>query len=153
MCHSLVLQELGLTIVRISFGIIFTIFGYKKLISGSAVLAELGSAMGLFGITWGYFFWGCAAALTLLFGGASFALGFYTRITSIPLAWFLIVALYFHFQKNDPFDKWAFACLCLCIVTAIFVGGSGTYSLDHSMKKCAACKSEHFIAPAEMNEL
>ena len=140
--HSLLLQEIGLTIIRMSFGIIFAIIGYTKLISGSAKLTELGSSMGLFGITWGYFFWGCAAALTLFFGGTSFALGLYTRIAAIPLIWFLIVALYFHFQQNDPFTKWAFACMCMCIVTAFLIAGSGTYSLDHIIKKCSASKKE-----------
>lgn len=153
MCHSLILQELGLTVIRISFGIIFTIFGYNKLLSGSAHLTELGSAMGLFGITWGYLFWGYIAALTLLFGGASFALGLYTRLAALPLAWFLIVALYFHFQKNDPINKWAFACICLCIVAAIFMAGSGTYSIDHAMKKCSSCTTKHISNSTEMNEL
>lgn len=140
MCHSIVLQELGLTIIRMSFGVIFTIFGYTKLLSGSAKLTELGSAMGLFGIKWGYLFWGYAAALTLLFGGLAFVLGMYTRIASLPLLWFLIVALYFHFQRNDPFTQWAFASLCLCIVAAFFIAGSGTYSLDHAIEMCTACK-------------
>lgn len=142
MHYSLLLQEIGLTIIRIGFGVIFMVIGYTKLTSGSANITELGSAMGLFGITWGYFFWGCIAALTLFFGGASFALGLYTRIAAIPLICFLIVALYFHFNLNDPFTKWAFACMCLCIVVAFLIAGSGTYSLDHTIKKCSASKNE-----------
>lgn len=141
MCHSLVLQQLGLTLIRISFGVIFTIFGYNKLFSGSANLTQLGSAMGLFGITWGYLWWGYAAALTELFGGIAFALGLYTRIACIPLAWLLIVAIHFHLQNNDPFTKWAFACMCLCIVAGTFVAGSGMYSLDHMIKMCLACNN------------
>jgi len=142
MYHLPILQEVGLTIIRMSFGIIFAIIGYTKLLSGSENLTELGSAIGLFGIKWGYLFWGYIAALTLLLGGASFALGLYIRIASIPLVGFLIVALYFHLQKNDPFTKWAFASMCLSIVIAFFIAGSGKYSLDHIIKKCSPCKSE-----------
>ncbi len=142
MYHLPILQELGLTIIRMSFGIIFAIIGYTKLLSGSENLTELGSAIGLFGIKWGHLFWGYIAALTLFLAGASFALGLYIRIASIPLIGFLIVALYFHFNKNDPFTQWAFACMCLCIVVAFFVAGSGRYSLDHIIKKCSPCKNE-----------
>lgn len=136
MCHSPVLQELSLTLIRIGFGLTFIIFGYNKLISGTANLTEIGSAMGLFGITWGYLLWGYAAALTELCGGLAFALGLYTRVAALPLAWLLIVALHFHLSKNDPFMKWSFAALCLCIVTGFFVTGSGTYSIDCLMKRC-----------------
>lgn len=128
------LQLIGLTLIRIGFGIIFLIFGYNKLISGSIYLAELGSAMGLFGITWGYILWGYLAALTEIMGGLSFISGFYTRIATVPLAWLLIVAIRFHLEKNDPFSKWAFACLCLCVVIAFFISGSGIYSFDHMIK-------------------
>lgn len=139
MCHSPILPELGLTLIRIGLGIILTIFGYSKLMSGAANLTQIGSAIGLFGITWGYLWWGYAAALTELLGGLMFALGLYTRIACLPLAWLLIVAIRFHLQNNDPFTKWSFACICLCIVAALFVAGSGTYSLDHVIKMCSTC--------------
>ena len=141
MYYSPLLSEMGLTIIRVSFGIILTIFGFTKLISGTANLTQLGSAMGLFGITWGYLFWGYAAALTELCGGLSFALGFYTRLTAIPLAWLLIVAIRFLIKNNEPFTRWAFATLCLSITIAFFVSGDGKYSLDHVMKLCS-CKKE-----------
>jgi putative oxidoreductase len=146
MCHSPLLQELGLTIIRVGFGVIFTIFGYQKLISGAANLTQLGSAIGLFGITWGHLLWGYAAALTLLFGGLAFTLGLYVRIASLPLLWFLIVALYFHFQNNDPFVKWAFAAMSLCIVAAFFVAGGGTYSIDCAIKKCVTNSADQSAA-------
>lgn len=145
MYHSPMLQQLGLTIIRISLGVILTIFGYNKLISGSVNLTQIGSAMGLFGISWGYLWWGYAAALTELCGGIAFALGLYTRFACIPLACLLIVALHFHLQNNDPFIKWSFPALCLCIVAAIFVAGSGNYSVDNMIKICSACKTENTL--------
>ena len=144
MHYSPALQQIGFTFIRISFGVIFTIFGYNKLMSGSANLTQIGSAMGLFGITWGYLWWGYAAALTELCGGAAFALGLYTRLACIPLAWLLIVAIRFHLQNNDPFTKWSFACMCLCIVISFFIAGSGTYSVDHFINKPQSHNNHEF---------
>lgn len=139
MHHSPVLQQLGFTLIRISFGAIFLTFGYNKLMSGSENLTQIGSAMGFFGITWGYLFWGYLAALTELCGGISFMLGFGTRIVSLPLIWLLIVAIKFHFKNNDPFMKWSFAALCLCIVISYCIAGSGLYSVDHMLQTCSSC--------------
>lgn len=139
MHYSPALQHIGLALIRISFGIIFVIFGYNKLLSGTANLTQLGSAMGLFGITWGYLFWGYVAALTELCGGLAFVLGLCTRTASLPLAWLLIVAIRFHLQNNDPFTKWSFACMCLCIVVSYFITGSGIYSLDHFITSSTNC--------------
>ena len=131
MHESPALQQLGLAVIRISLGVVFLMFGYKKLISGSANITHIGSAMSLFGITRGYIFWGYLAALTELAGGLSFIIGFCTRIASIPLMWLLIVALRFHINNTDPFNAWAFPCTCLCIVIGFFIAGSGIYSADH----------------------
>jgi uncharacterized membrane protein YphA (DoxX/SURF4 family) len=109
----------------------FLIFGYKKLISGSANITQIGSAMGLFGITRGYMLWGYLAALTELCSGLALMVGFCTRIASLPLIWLLIVALRFHIQNADPFTVWGHAVTCLCVVIAFFIAGSGVYSVDH----------------------
>ncbi len=131
MHNSPTLQHLGLTIIRIGFGITLTIFGYNKLFSGSANLTQLGSAMGLFGITRGYIIWGYLAALTELCGGLAYTIGLWTRIVSLPLVWLLIVAVKFHIQKGDAFTVWAFATTCLCITIGFLCAGSGIYSADH----------------------
>ena len=131
MHDSAALQHLGLTVIRISFGVTFLIFGYNKLISGSANLTQIGSAISFFGITRGFLLWGYAAALTELCGGIAYILGLCTRIASLPLIWLLIVALRFHLQKGDAFTTWAFPCLCLCIVIGFFLAGSSIYSVDH----------------------
>jgi len=131
MHYSPSLQHLGFTLIRVAFGTIFFISGYNKIMSGTESLTQLGSAMGLFGITWGYVFWGYMAALSELVGGLAFILGLCTRIASLPLMWLLIVAIRLHVSKGDPFMKWSFACMCLCIVISFLIAGSGIYSLDH----------------------
>ncbi len=141
MHHSPALQQLGFTLIRIGFGTILLIFGYNKLMSGTENLTQIGSAMGFFGITWGYLFWGYLAALTELCGGMAFMLGFGTRIMSLPLMVLLIVALKFHLQNNDPFMKWSFPALCLCIVIGYCIAGSGLYSVDHLLQSCYSCRT------------
>lgn len=136
MHNSLALQQLGLTLIRISFGIILTIFGYNKLFSGSANLTQIGSAMSLFGITHGYVLWGYLAALTELCGGLAYTIGLWTRIASLPLIWLLIVAIKFHLQRGDAFTVWAFPVTCLCIVIGFFIAGSGVYSADYILHSC-----------------
>lgn len=133
MHDSAALQHLGLTVIRISFGIIFLVFGYNKLISGTTNITQVGSAISLFGFTHGYLLWGYAAALTEFFCGLAYILGLWTRIASLPLIWLLIVALKFHFQNGDAFTVWGFPCMSLCIVVGFFIAGSGIYSADYIM--------------------
>lgn len=131
MHHSPKFHELGHAIMRTGVGIMFIIFGYGKLTSGTEHLTQLGSAMGLFNVTFGYLFWGYMAALTELCVGLSYTTGFLTRLTSLPLIWLLIVAIAFHINKGDTFTKWGFAFTCLCIALNILISGSGRYSLDY----------------------
>jgi putative oxidoreductase len=135
MHNSTNLQNVGLTLIRIGFGVMFTIFGYNKLFSGSANLTQLGSAISLFGITHGYLIWGYLAALTELCGGLAYVMGLWTRIASLPLIFLLIVAIKFHLQKNDAFTVWAFPALCLCLVIGFLIAGSGLYSADHVLHR------------------
>src|SRR6266478_8672708 len=108
MHNSIALQHLGFTLIRITFGLMFLIFGYNKLMSGTANITQIGSAMSYFGITHGYLLWGYMAALTELCGGAAYVLGFCTRIISLPMIFLLIVAVKFHLQKGDAFTAWSF---------------------------------------------
>ena len=144
MHNSPTLQHLGLTIIRIGFGITLTIFGYNKLFSGTANLTQLGSAMGLFGITRGYVIWGYLAALTELCGGFAYAIGLWTRIVSLPLMWLLIVAVKFHIQKGDAFTVWAFPVTCLCITIGFLFAGSGIYSADHVLHSATRTNNHDF---------
>ena len=132
---STLLQQLGLTLIRISIGTMFLLFGYNKLLSGATNLTQIGSAMSYFGITRGYLLWGYAAALTEFCGGIAYILGFYTRIVSLPLIWLLIVALKFHLHRGDAITIWAFPAICLCLIVGFFISGSGIYSIDYLMNR------------------
>lgn len=133
MHNSVTLQLIGFTLIRITFGLMFLIFGYNKIMSGNAHLTQLGSAISFFGITHGYLLFGYLAALTELCGGAAYILGFCTRIVSLPMIFLLIVAIQFHLQQNDAFTKWSFPAICLCIVISFLIAGSGKYSVDYML--------------------
>jgi putative oxidoreductase len=135
MHNSASLQNIGLTFIRMSLGVMFTIFGYNKLLSGSANLTQLGSAISLLGITHGYILWGYLAALTELCGGLALVIGLCTRIASLPLIFLLIVAIKFHLQRNDSFTVWAFPALCLCLIIGFLITGSGIYSADYMLTR------------------
>jgi putative oxidoreductase len=144
MHNSANLQHVGLTLMRIGFGMMLTIFGYNKLFSGTANLTQIGSAISLFGITHGYLLFGYLAAFTELCGGLAYATGLWTRIASLPLIFLLIVALQFHLQKGDAFTVWAFPALCLCIVIGFLIAGSGMYSADYVIHSCLHNNNQNF---------
>jgi len=133
--YSIPLEQMGITLMRLSIGIMFLTFGCNKLLSSSSNLAQLGSAMSYFGITRGYLFWGYTAALAEFCGGIAYMLGFYTRIVSLPLIWLLIVALKFHLHRGDAITIWAFPAICLCLIVGFFISGSGIYSIDYLMNR------------------
>jgi len=61
-------------------------------------------------------------------------LGLLTRFASIPLIMTMLVAT-FVIHGADPFAKKEFALLYLLIYLAVFVLGSGKYSLDYLLQK------------------
>lgn len=61
-------------------------------------------------------------------------LGLLTRFASIPLIMTMLVAT-FVIHGADPFAKKEFALLYLLIYLAVFVIGSGKYSLDYLFQK------------------
>jgi len=61
-------------------------------------------------------------------------LGLLTRFASIPLIMTMLVAT-FVIHGADPFAKKEFALLYLLIYLAVFVIGSGKYSLDYLLQK------------------
>lgn len=66
---------------------------------------------------------------TQLICGLLVALGAFTRIAVLPLAFAMGVAV-FVAHANDPFYKKELALLYLLLTTVVFVLGSGRYSVD-----------------------
>lgn len=84
--------SLGLLIIRIVVGVVFIWAGVAKLLGGEQTLTNVGSAMGLYGITFLPLFWGIMAAVAETVGGLLFALGALFRVASAALAFTMFTA-------------------------------------------------------------
>ena len=97
-------RDLGLLIARLGFGLGFTWFhGIPKLMSGMDGLADRGREMALFGITFGYEWWGLLAALIETLAGLTIAFGIFFRLSSLALLSVMFVATVANFAgRSDP---------------------------------------------------
>ncbi len=123
--------DIGLLIMRLGFGLIMA-FSHglgkvQKLFAGGEIkwADPIGIGMGpsLF-----------LTGTTEFFLSLSLALGFLTRVVSIPLAFTMWVAV-FIVHGSDPFGKQEFALLYLIPYIALFFTGAGRYSLDSIINK------------------
>jgi putative oxidoreductase len=123
-------RDAGLLIVRLGFGLGFLYFhGYSKLMHGPAAWARTGDAMAHFGITFGYQWWGLAAALAESVGGLLFAAGLFFRFACLILAGDMLVATFEQYSRPMPAPEHAAKNLFLFL--GMFLVGPGRYSLDH----------------------
>jgi len=126
-------RDLGLLIARLGFGLGFTWFhGIPKLMSGMDGLADRGREMALFGITFGYEWWGLLAALIETLAGLTIAFGIFFRLSSLALLSVMFVATVANFAgRSDPShpfkNAWLFAGLILI--------GPGRYSVDEFLAR------------------
>lgn len=122
----------SLAIVRIFTGILILLHGRmvfdSEMMKGMA--GSLGSELGLpFPLLMAYL-----AKGTEFFGGLLFALGLFTRFTTIPLAITMAVAIFGSHQGQITGDG-EHAFLFLLIFAAFFFIGSGKWSIDYLVKK------------------
>ena len=75
--------DLGLLVLRVGIGVVFIVHGVPKLLDGPAKWAELGQAMGVFGITFAPAFWGFMCGVTEAVGGLALVLGLFVRPVAI----------------------------------------------------------------------
>jgi len=122
--------DLGLLIARLGFGGGFVWYhGGPKLFDRPERWARTGDAMAHFGITFGYEWWGLAAALGETLGGLLIALGLFFRPAVLILAWVMIVATTNHWVTGQGTPSHSFKNAWL-FVGLLFIG-PGRYSLDH----------------------
>ena len=123
-------RDFGLLIIRLGIGLMMA-FSHglgkvQKLMAGGpyqwADPLGIGAGLSLFLAGGAEFF--CSLAL---------AVGLFTRLASLPLAFTMVVAVgVVHWA--DPFKKKEFALLYLFAYLLIFLAGPGRYSIDAWMK-------------------
>jgi putative oxidoreductase len=123
-------RDVGLLLVRLGFGIGFLFFhGWSKLVGGPEAWANLGSTMEIFGISFGWTFFGFASALTESIGGLLFAAGFLFQPIAALLAINMLVAGSMHII-NDAGSP-AHAVKNMVVFIGMIFVGPGRYSVDH----------------------
>lgn len=125
------LQVIGLTVIRVGIGIIFTIHGMLKIKGGIPEFTWLGQQMGNLGITCCPLFWGICAMLAELLGGLSLVLGFGTRLACLFLIFVMIVAACYHLNNKEGYMHYSFALSQIATFMGLLIAGSGIFSLDH----------------------
>lgn len=123
-------RDVGLLIVRIGFGLGFLHYhGWRKLMGGPEVWAEQGDAMAMFGITFGYPFFGFVHAFVESIGGLMFAAGFLFRPICVLAFVNMVVAATGHYVsgRGNPGHAVKNGFLFL----GMFFVGPGRYSVDH----------------------
>ncbi len=96
---------------------------------GPDAWARSGEAVAHLGITFGYTFWGFAAAFSEGIGGLLFAAGLFFRPACLLLASVMFVATFEQWSRPVPVPEHSVKNLWLFI--GMFLVGPGRYSLDH----------------------
>ena len=74
------------------------------------------------------------AASAEFIGGLLIALGFFTRLATIPyIITMLVAALLVHYANGDPWGRIANPLNYAIVAIAILIAGPGRFSLDHKL--------------------
>lgn len=124
------LRDVGLLVMRVGLGVSFIVHGSSKMFGGPEMWAQVGQAMGLWGVTVYPTFWGFMAAFAEFGGGFLFILGFLFRPAAILLVVTMAVATTMHVAKGDGFSVWAHAAELGVVFLGLVFVGPGKLSID-----------------------
>ncbi len=140
-------RDIGLLVLRLGLGTMFIVHGWPKIAGGPEHWAQVGGAMGNFGIHFAPTFWGFMASLAEFGGGIALVLGLLTRPACALLTITMIVAAAFHLMPPDPipagmegmygFGPASHALEAGIVFLSLILIGPGKYSLDQ--KLCGKC--------------
>jgi putative oxidoreductase len=123
-------HDLGLLILRVGIGIMFTLHGYPKLIGGPEVWEKLGGSMKLVGLDFAPTFWGLLAAIAEAVGGQLLAIGLFFRLACALLLGTMLVATVQHVRSGDDFQVYSHALEAAFLFLGLLFSGPGRFSLD-----------------------
>lgn len=122
--HKDSFAAVGLLLLRVAFGLFMLVHGWQKLSSFSELADKFPDPIGL----------GSQLSLIMAIGaefGCSLLIiaGFATRLSAIPLAFTMIVAL-FVVHGSDPWQKQELAACYLAVYVTLILTGAGRFSVD-----------------------
>ena len=120
-------QDQGLLFYRIVFGLSMMAHGYFKFAGGEQMLTGVGSMLGVFGITGGYYI--VMAASAELIGGLLVILGLATRLGTLMIVGTLFVATVL--ELGHGFFKWDYPSQMMFGAIMLFIAGPGRFSFDY----------------------
>jgi putative oxidoreductase len=128
------LRDYGIVVARVGLGCMMVAHGWPKLIDPSR-WPRLGAAMTHLGIDFMPAFWGGAAAISEVLGGALVALGLFTRPAATFVVITLAVAWWSHVAGGDPFRSWSHSAETgLGFLLFVFLG-SGRFGIDTLLRR------------------
>ena len=122
----------GLLVLRVGIGLCFIAHGLGKFMAGTEMLREVGSAIGIFGISRGYLVFGVLAAGTVVVAGLFVTLGLLFRWSCLALAAVLAVALTLDLKDGYGFTIYSRALECMILFLSLTIIGPGKFSVDKS---------------------
>ncbi|PAY16114.1 hypothetical protein CKO51_28335 [Rhodopirellula sp. SM50] len=126
MLHASTKQiSIGLLVLRVGIGCMMLVHGVQKLMGFSEMSGAFPDPIGI----------GSQLSLIMAIGaevGCSvlLLLGLGTRLTVVPLAFTMLVAL-FVVHAEDPWKVKELAAIYLLVYASLFLTGSGQFSIDH----------------------
>lgn len=126
-------HDLGLLLLRVGIGVMFTIHGYPKLTGGAEAWAQLGGTMQLVGIKFAPAFWGFLAAAAEAVGGQLLAIGLFFRVACVFLLGTMVMATVMHLSSGDEFNTYSHALESAILFLSLAFIGPGKYSVDQML--------------------
>ncbi|UYZ64248.1 DoxX family protein [Hymenobacter weizhouensis] len=123
-------HDVGLLLLRVGIGTMFTMHGYPKLFSGPEAWAQLGGVMKLVGLDFAPVFWGFLAAVAETVGGQLLALGLFFRVACALLLGTMIMATVMHVSTSADFQGYSHALESAFLFLGLLFAGPGKYSID-----------------------
>lgn len=127
--HQPLKKDLGIFLLRLTFGGMFVYHGIQKIQAYEQYASQFPNYLGA-----GSEFTYLVVIFAELGCGLLTALGFFTRLTVIPIFITMVVA-FFVAHAADPFNTKLLPFVYMFLAIVIFVRGGGRYSIDHLISR------------------